>query len=408
MPLLAAGRELAQRGMSATTDTPTLALVPSHEETMLREAVAGIAASFGPAYIRDRVAAGEPPSELWDALAERGYLGVNVPEEYDGGGRGMTELAAVGEELARAGCPLLLLVVSPAIAGSVLARHGSPEQKERWLRGIGRGDLKVAFAITEPDAGTNTHNLSTTATRRDGGYALRGTKTFISGVEDAQALLVVARSGENRQTGRGLLSLFIVDTDAPGLERQRVPTAPRNADMQWQLFFDDVEVGADRLVGAEHHGLAVVFDGLNPERIMTAALAIGAGRRALAQAAEYARERTVWSAPIGAHQGISHPLAEAKIELELAALMTRKACALYDAGARGAGEASNMAKFAAAEAAVKCVDRAIQTHGGNGVALEYGLADMWWGVRTMKIAPVSREMILNYVAEHSLGLPRSY
>jgi alkylation response protein AidB-like acyl-CoA dehydrogenase len=314
----------------------------------------------------------------------------------------------VGEEIARAGCSLLLIVVSPAIAGSVLARHGSPEQKDHWLRGIGRGELKVAFAITEPDAGTNTHNLATKAEKRNGSYVIRGNKTFISGVEDADAVLVVARTGTNEETGRGLLSLFIVDVDAPGLERQQVPTAPRNADMQWQLFFDDVEVGADRLVGAEHYGLAVVFDGLNPERIVTAALAVGAGRRALAQAAGYARERTVWSVPIGAHQGVSHPLAEAKIELELAALMTRKACALYDAGAKGAGEASNMAKYAAAEAAIECVDRAIQAHGGNGLALEYGLTDMYWGVRTMRIAPVSREMILNYVAEHSLGLPRSY
>ena len=385
-----------------------LPLVPPHEETLLREAVSGIAAGFGPEYIREKVEAEAPPTELWEALAERGYLGVNIPEEYDGGGRGMTELAAVGEELSKAGCPLLLLLVSPAIAGSVLARHGTPEQKERWLRGIGRGDLRVAFAITEPDAGTNTHNLATRAERRNGSYFLRGTKTFISGVEDAHALLVVARTGTNEESGRGLLSLFIVDVDAPGLERQVVPTAPRNADRQWQLFFDDVEVGADRLVGPEHAGLAVVFDGLNPERIMTAALAIGAARRALDQAAEYARERVVWNAPIGSHQGISHPLAEAKIELELAALMNRKACALYDAGAKGAGEASNMAKYAAVEAAIHAIDQAIQTHGGNGVALEYGLTDMWWGIRTMRIAPVSREMILNYVAEHSLGLPRSY
>jgi alkylation response protein AidB-like acyl-CoA dehydrogenase len=393
---------------STAPDVPALPLVPSHEETLLREAVSGIAAGFGPAYIREKVEAKEPPTELWEALAERGYLGVNIPEEYDGGGRGLTELAAVGEELAKAGCPLLLLLVSPAIAGSVLARHGTPEQKERWLRGIGRADLRVAFAITEPDAGTNTHNLSTRAERRNGSYVLRGTKTFISGVEDAHALLVVARTGTNEESGRGLLSLFMVDTDAPGLERQVVPTAPRNADRQWQLFFDDVEVDADRLVGPEHAGLAVVFDGLNPERIMTAALAIGAARRALEQAAEYARDRVVWSGPIGAHQGISHPLAEAKIELELAALMNRKACALYDAGAKGAGEASNMAKYAAVEAAIHSVDQAIQTHGGNGVALEYGLTDMWWGIRTMRIAPVSREMILNYVAEHSLGLPRSY
>jgi len=393
---------------TTASEVPVLPLVPPHEETLLREAVAGIAAGFGPAYIREKIEAKEPPTELWDALAERGYLGVNIPEEYDGGGRGMTELAAVGEELAKAGCPLLLLLVSPAIAGSVLARHGTPEQKERWLRGIGRGDLRVAFAITEPDAGTNTHNLSTRAERRNGSYVLRGTKTFISGVEDAHALLVVARTGTNEESGRGLLSLFVVDADAPGLERQVVPTAARNADRQWQLFFDDVEVGADRLVGPEHAGLAVVFDGLNPERIMTAALAIGAARRALEQAAEYARERVVWNAPIGSHQGISHPLAEAKIELELATLMNRKACALYDAGAKGAGEASNMAKYAAVEAAIHSVDQAIQTHGGNGVALEYGLTDMWWGIRTMRIAPVSREMILNYVAEHSLGLPRSY
>jgi alkylation response protein AidB-like acyl-CoA dehydrogenase len=392
----------------ATETVPALALVPSQEETLLREAVFGICSDFGPTYMREKVDRGEPPTELWAALAEKGYLGVNIPEEYDGGGRGMTELAAVGEEVARAGTSLLLIVVSPAIAGSVLARHGSPEQKDRWLRGVGRGDLKIAFAITEPDAGTNTHNLSMSATKRNGSYVLRGTKVFISGVEDADALLVVARTGTNEQTGRGLLSLFVVDVDAPGLERTHIPTAPRNADLQWQLYFDDVEVSADRLVGTEHMGLAVVFDGLNPERIMTAALAIGAARRALAQAADYVRERTVWSVPIGAHQGVSHPLAEAKIELELAALMTRKACALYDAGAKGAGEASNMAKYAAAEAGIHCIDQSIQAHGGNGVALEYGLTDMYWGVRTMRIAPVSREMILNYVAEHSLGLPRSY
>jgi alkylation response protein AidB-like acyl-CoA dehydrogenase len=392
----------------ATETVPALDLVPPQEETLLREAVYGICSDFGPAYIREKVAASEPPRELWEALADKGYLGVNIPEEYDGGGRGMTELAAVGEEIARAGTALLLIVVSPAIAGSVLARHGSAEQKERWLRGIGRGDFKIAFAITEPDAGTNTHNLAMTATRSNGAYVLRGTKVFISGVEDADALLVVARTGTNEQTGRGLLSLFVVDVDSPGLERTHIPTAPRNADMQWQLYFDDVQVEADRLIGLEHAGLAAVFDGLNPERIMTAALAIGAGRLALEKAAAYVRERTVWSVPIGAHQGVSHPLAEAKIQLELAALMTRKACALYDAGAKGAGEASNMAKYAAAEAAIHCIDQSIQAHGGNGVALEYGLTDLYWGVRTMRIAPVSREMILNYVAEHSLGLPRSY
>jgi alkylation response protein AidB-like acyl-CoA dehydrogenase len=382
----------------STVASPVLELVPSDEERLLREAVAGIASGYGADYIRRQNDAGLPPTELWDALAQRGYLGVNVPEAYGGGGRGMTELAAVGEEPAAQGCPLLLLVVSPAIAGSILARHGSEEQRDRWLRGIAAGTTKIAFAVTEPDAGTNTHNISTRATRDGDTWRLRGQKVFISGVEDAEAVMVVARIEDG-------VGVFIVDSEAPGLSRTEIPTAPRGADKQWHLFFDDVEVGEERRVA---NGLGALFDGLNPERIMAAALGIGAGRRALDKAAAYARERTVWSVPIGAHQGLSHPLAQCKIELELAALMTRKASALYDAGFRGAGEASNMAKYAAAEAAIECVDRAIQTHGGNGVAEEYGLSDMWWGVRTMRIAPVSREMILNYVAEHSLGLPRSY
>jgi alkylation response protein AidB-like acyl-CoA dehydrogenase len=396
--------------VSLATGTAADAFVPSDEEHRIRETVATIANRYGRAYMQRCSEEERPPVELWDELAAAGYLGVNIPAEYDGGGLGMTALAAVGEELAFAGTPLLLILVSPAIAGSVLARHGSPEQRERWLRGIGRGDLRMAFAITEPDAGTNTHNLAMQATRTDdGGWRLRGTKVFISGVEMAHALFVVARTGErDATTGYGRLSLFIVDVEAPGLQRTVIPTATRGADRQWQLFFDDVEVPADRLVGNEGEGLRLVFDGLNPERIMTAVQCTGIGRQALDKASAYARERVVWSAPIGSHQGVSHPLAEAKIELELARTMTRKACALYDAGAKGAGEAANMAKFAAAEAGVKCVDRAIQAHGGNGVALEYGLADLWWGVRTAKIAPVSREMILNYVAEHSLRLPRSY
>lgn len=374
---------------------------------MLREAVSGIVSGFGHEYSLRKTEAGEPPTELWDALAGHGYLGVNIPEEYGGGGLGMSALAAVGEEISAGGCSLLLIVVSPAIVGSILARHGTEDQKDRWLRGIGAGTTKVAFAITEPDAGSNSHNISTAARRTPrGGWVLRGTKTYISAVEDADAILVVARLRD--EAGKlGLPGLFIVDVDAAGLERQHIPTALRAPDKQWQLFLDDVEVEADRLIGSETAGLKAAFDGLNPERIMGASIACGAGRRALAMAAEYARERTVWNGPIGAHQGISHPLAQAKIELELARLMTQKAAALYDAGAP-AGEASNMAKYAAAEAAIHCVDQAIQTHGGNGFALEYGLTDLYWAVRLTRTAPVSREMILNYVAEHSLGLPRSY
>jgi alkylation response protein AidB-like acyl-CoA dehydrogenase len=384
-----------------------LPLIPSDEERMLRESVAGICSGFGPEYSRRKHAAGEPPTELWDALAEKGFLGVNLPEEWGGGGLGMSALAAVGEEIAAAGSSLLLIVVSPAIAGSILARHGSDEQKDTWLRGIAAGTTKLAFAITEPDAGTNSHNLSTSLTRDGDRFLLRGQKTYISGVEHADAVLVVARS-RLPDGSLGLPSLCIVDVDAPGFTREAIPMPYVGADQQWTLFFDGVELDEDRLIGGEGGGLGPVFDGLNPERIMGAAIACGAGRRALAKGAAYANERAVWGVPIGAHQGIAHPLAEAKIELELARLMMQKAAALYDAGAPGAGEASNMAKYAAAEAAIECVDRAIQTHGGNGFALEYGLSDMWWGVRLTRTAPVSREMILNYVAEHSLGLPKSY
>jgi len=389
--------------------TPSITAVPEQEEVLLREAVAGICSDFGPGYTQRKVAAGEPPSELWDALAERGYLGVNVPEEYDGGGLGMAALSMVGEEISRAGCSLLLIVVSPAIAGSILTRHGSPEQKDRWLRGIGQGTTKIAFAITEPDAGTNSHNLSTSLKPDGAGsFRLNGQKTYISAVEHADHVLVVARL-RGADGNLGLPVLAIVDVDAPGFTRTQIPMPDVGPDKQWQLFFDNVEVTEDRLVGGQTGGLGAVFTGLNPERIMGASVVAGAGLRALGMAADYARERKVWNgAPIGTHQGVAHPLAAAKIELELARLMTQKAAVLYDAGAKGAGEASNMAKYAAAEAAIHCVDQAIQTHGGNGFALEYGLAQMWWGVRLVRTAPVSREMILNYVAEHSLGLPKSY
>ena len=262
---------------------PALNVVPEQEEVLLREAVAGICSGFGQEYTQRKVAEDQPPTELWDALAERGYLGVNIPEEYDGGGLGMAALSMVGEEIAAAGCSLLLIVVSPAIAGSILARHGDPEQKDRWLRGIGQGTTKVAFAITEPDAGTNSHNLSTSL-RRDGKrFLLNGQKTYISAVEHADAVLVVGRV-RNADGQLGLPALAIVDVDAPGFTRTQIPMPNIGPDHQWQLFFEDVEVTEDRLVGGETGGLGAVFDGLNPERIMGASIAAGAGRLALAKA----------------------------------------------------------------------------------------------------------------------------
>ena len=377
----------------------------SHEHQALRAAVAGLAAKFGPRYYAERAAARRPCAELWQALGDAGFIGVNIGEQYGGGGGGLTELALVCEELAAAGTPLLLLLVSAAISAEMIAGFGTEEQRQTWLPGLASGAAKVVFAITEPDAGSNTRSISTTATRDGDDWVLNGTKYYISGVDEAQALLVVARTGRDERGGR--LSLFLVPAGAAGLDQHLLPVDVLLPERQFTLHFDGVRVGPGALVGEEGEGFRQVFHGLNPERITGAALAVGVARYALGAAARYATERTVWSEPIGAHQGVSHPLAKAKIETELAALMTRQAAWQHDHGVP-AGESANMAKYAAAEAALAALDAAIQAHGGNGLASEYGFMPYWGLARLLRIAPVSREMILNYVAQHSLGLPRSY
>jgi alkylation response protein AidB-like acyl-CoA dehydrogenase len=380
---------------------------PEHE--MIRTAVRDLARQFGHEYFAEQVRTGGKTQRLWQAIADHGFLAVHLPAEYGGGGGGISELTIVSEELAAQGCPLLLILVSAAISAELITRFGSDAQKQRWLPPLAAGE-KMAFAITEPDAGSNTHRLSTVAVRDGDTYRLRGTKTYISGADESTTVLVVARTGTDDTTGDARLSMFIVDADAVGLERSLIPVEIKAPEKQFQLFFDDVQVPSDRLLGAEHEGLRQVFSGLNPERITGAAICTGLGRYALGRASEYARERTVWDVPIGQHQGVAHPLAMAKIELELARLMVAKAAWLHDADAdpAAAGEAANMAKYAAAEAGLHCLDAAIQTHGGNGMASEYGLADLWGLLRLLRIAPVSREMVLNFVAQQSLGLPKSY
>lgn len=378
----------------------------SAELAMLRESVAAVANDFGSDYFLRTARNGDKTDELWAALAKPGFLGVSVPEEYGGGGGGITELAAVVEETAAAGCPLVLLMVSPAICGTVLARFGSTAQKDAWLPGIADGTVKMAFAITEPDAGSNTQAITTTATRTADGWSLRGTKYYISGVDEAAAILVVAATCDESSAALGI-SLFIVPVDAAGLRRSVIPMEIVAPEKQFTLFFDDVAIPHEAVVGEVGKGFRSVFEGLNPERITGAGIETGIGRYALEQATRYGRERSVWGAPIGTHQGLSHPLAAAKIELELARLMMWKAAALHDAR-EDASEAANMAKYAAAEAGLRCLDQAIQMHGGNGLASEYALAPYWGLARLMRIAPVSREMVLNHIAQHSLKLPKSY
>jgi alkylation response protein AidB-like acyl-CoA dehydrogenase len=378
------------------------------EQQQLREAVAALGRRYGHGYFVAKAKAGEHTTELWAEAGKLGYLGVSVPAEYGGGGGGITELSIVCEELAAAGCPLLLLVVSPAIAATVIARHGTGEQRADLLPGIADGSRIIAFAITEPEAGSNSHRLSTVARRDGDDWLVSGRKCFISGVDQADQILVVARTADEA-TGRLVPALFVVPTDAPGLAKSRLDMEIVSPERQWLLYLDDVRVPSTALIGGASAGLPALFSGLNPERITIAAGAIGMARYALDRAARYAANRSVWGRPIGTHQGVAHPLAHAHIQVELARLMVAKAASLYDAGRdMEAGVAANLAKYAAAEAATLAVDTAIQAHGGNGMTTEYGVATLLGVVRAMRIAPVSREMILNFVSQHVLGQEKSY
>jgi alkylation response protein AidB-like acyl-CoA dehydrogenase len=378
------------------------------EQIALRGAVAQLGRKYGYAYFTKQARSGGRLTDLWQEAASLGFIGVSLPEEYGGGGAGLYELSLVLEELAAAGCGLLMMVVSPAICGSIIARFGTSDQKQEWLPKLASGSSIMAFGITEPDAGSNSHKLTTVA-RRDGDtWVLTGRKIYISGVDEAEAVLIVGRTAEAR-TGKLRPALFVVPTDTPGFTFSPLEMDIVMPEKQYLLFLDDVRLPATALVGEEGAALLQLFAGLNPERIMASAMAVGSGRYALDKAVGYARERTVWSVPIGAHQGLAHPLAQVKIELELARLMMQKAAVLYDAGDdMAAGEAANMAKYAAAEASVRTVDQAIQALGGSSMTAEFGLAAMLANVRTTRIAPVSREMILNFVAQYSLGLPKSY
>ncbi|MGP9722609.1 acyl-CoA dehydrogenase family protein [Corynebacterium sp. AOP40-9SA-29] len=379
---------------------------PEQEE--LRKTVRALAKKYGYQYMVKKADADEYPTELWKEAGELGFVGVSLPEEFGGGGAGLLELSIVQEELSSEGCGLLMLVVSPAICGSIIAAFGTPDQKQRWLPGIASGEFISAFGITEADAGTNSHNITTTAKKDGDEWVLNGSKTFISGVDQADAVLVVARAHDER-TGKLKPALFMVPTDAEGFSKSIIPTEVMLPESQYTLFMDDVRLKDEDLVGDSDAGIFQLFVGLNPERIIATAMATGMARYALDTAVKYANERVVWKTPIGAHQGLSHPLAQCRIELEQARLMCRNAAARFDQGdLDGAATAANMAKYAAGEVSARSIDQAVQTLGGNGLTAEYGLARMYAASRLPRIAPVSREMLLNYVAQTVMGLPKSY
>src|ERR1700735_1644566 len=278
------------------------------EQRALRAAVAELGAAYAHTYFLKQARSGGRLTELWQQAGAAGFLGVNLPAEYGGGGAGIYELAVVLEEVSAEGAPLIMMVVSPAIVGTVLARYGTPEQRTRWLPGIADGSTVVAFGITEPDAGSNSHNITTIAHQDSSDWILTGRKTFVTGVPNADAVLIVARV-QHARTGRLRPAMFLLPRETPGFSYYPIEMDIVETERQCQLFIDDVRLPAEALVGGHDAPLEALFAGLNPERIMGAATAAGTGRFAINKARRYLQERNVWGVPIGAHQGLAHPLA---------------------------------------------------------------------------------------------------
>lgn len=379
------------------------------EQQMIYEYGAKLAQKYDRRYWLDKAEKHAFPEEMWKQVGNDGFLGLMVSEEYGGAGLGMTEMALLMEGMANEGIPLLMLVVGPTMSMHPISQYGTTAQKQKYLPAACKGDLKFCFAITEPNAGTNTIQAQTLATRTNDGFLLNGQKTFITGIDVADYALVVSRTTPFNEVDKKTdgFTLFIVDVKAKGVEKQVIPISISAPERQYQVFFDNVELTEDNVLGEVDKGFNILFNCLNPERIIVSAMSVGLGRYALRKAVEYANDRSVFGPPIGSYQGLQHPLAESLTEIEMAALMMRKAAWAYDKGIP-AGTESNMAKFFGAEAAIRAVDRSIQCFGGNGFTKEYGIFDLYPLVRLMRTAPVNREIILSYIGERALGLPRSY
>jgi acyl-CoA dehydrogenase len=382
----------------------------SHEQRQVLEYGDAIAQKYDRKYWMDCAEKHIFPEALYQQVADDGFVGTMVPEEYGGSGQGMVEMHLFLEGLSNNGIPLLNLVVGAAMSLGFLAKYGSAAQKARFLPDACRGRTRFCFAITEPDAGTNTILTKTIAKRRGNRFALSGQKTFITDADGSDYALVVARTTPHTEVKRKTegFTLFVVDLKAKGVAKQYIPVSIPAPETQWQLFFDEVDLGPEDVVGEIDGGFGILFKSLNPERILVGSICCGLGRYALNRSVGYVKERKVFNdVPIGTYQGLQHPLASARTDVEMASLMTLKAAWIFDQG-REAGEFANMAKLAAADAGIKAVDTAIQCHGGNGFTKEYGIFDLYPMVRLLKTAPLNREMILNYIGEHVMGLPRSY
>ena len=383
----------------------------TEEHGLIRDSIRKLCSAYPDDYWEQHDREGIFPMDFFDEMAAAGWIGIAMPEKYGGAGKGIQEAAIVLEEVAASGAAMNgATPVHLSIFGMhPVVKHGSEAMREKYLPPVARGEMHVAFGVTEPNAGSDTTSIETFA-RLDGDkYIVRGRKVWTTKAIESERVLLLVRTTAKDQVQKKTdgMTLLLAELQKPEVSISAIAKLGRNAVRTCEVVYDDLQVAVEDRVGEEGRGFHYLLDGLNAERILIAAESVGIGRAALRRAVQYANERVVFGRPIGKNQGIAFPLAEARTRLDAADLMVRKAAWLLD-NDRPCGTEANMAKWLAAEAGFYAADCAIQTHGGFGYAREYHVERYWREARLMKLAPISQEMILNYVAEHELGLPRSY
>ncbi len=385
----------------------------AEDQRLIAETAHKLGARFGLDYWRDHDARKAFPREFWLAVCEAGFCGVALPEAYGGSGLGMFEMALIVEQLAMSGGGSTvgqLFMINPIFGGVSISRFGSESMKQQLLPKIILGEINCSMALTEPDAGSNSLEIKAFAERSGNGWRLNGRKIWITGVDSAQKMLVVARTTKLEKVAKRTqgLSMFLIDVEREGLTYAPVEKLGTNTLSSCSVFFDDVAVDGGELVGTLDGGWYELLDVLNTERIVTTAGLIGAAELAMRLAVEYAKERRVFAGrPIGSYQGIQFPLAQHWAEIQSARLMNLKAAALFDRG-EPYGTEANVAKLLASQAASAAIEQSMQTMGGMGFSKEMHLERLWRDARLFRFAPISEEMILNFIANQNLGMPRSY
>jgi len=383
----------------------------TQDQRIIADFVSKLANRYGREYWLAKAEKKEFPQEMWDKIAENGYFGLVIPEEYGGASLSFSDLRVFLEELAKKG--LFTLHFVSFFMDSIMLLHGSEALKREYLPRMARGTY-FSFALTEPNAGTNSLRIRTAAERDGDFYRINGQKLFITGADESEYMLLVARTmpfnDDSKEARTKGISLFVIDSHAEGITMQTQDIDIFTPDKQYTVFFDDVKVPAKDLIGKENMGFSYLLSGLNLERMIISCFALGMGKYVLEKAVNYSRERNIFGDPLGKYQAVQHPLSRAFIGLQLASLANRKASQALDGGENSGitGMYANMAKLASSEAAFHACDAAIQVHGGYGLTKEYDVINFSNAIRALRIAPLNNEMILNYVGEHFLGLPRSY